>query len=254
MTPRLTVNAGLRYEFAAAIDTKNTGTISSLQCQSCPFPILREPITANPGLAAIVQNANPNTAYGPLIAGMPRLNFAPRVGFAYDPFGNGKTAIRGAFGVYDVLIQFPNYGSALGSSWPALQSTNTGSIAPGAWPKGTFSAGAVDLNTKRVDYIQQNPPTNYVLQWNLSIQRQITSSLSALIGYVGTHSLHNVLQHDDSNIIFPNLSTGTPLWQCGNLPAAPGPNFDPTDMPVIPEFGSSGWYQWAPNCYKSRWP
>src|SRR6185369_13203942 len=57
---------------------------------------------------------------------------------------------------------------------------------------------------------------------------------SALIGYVGTHSLHNVLQHDDSNIIFPDLSTGTPLWRCGNLPAPPGPNFDPTTCPLYP--------------------
>ena len=35
LSPRLTVDAGLRYEFAAALDTKNTGTISSLQCQAC---------------------------------------------------------------------------------------------------------------------------------------------------------------------------------------------------------------------------
>jgi hypothetical protein len=239
LTRRLTANIGLRYEFATALDSTGTGTISSLQCQSCEFPILREPITENPALLALVNNAyaseHQSPVFGPLIAHMPRYNFAPRVGLAWDPFGDGKTSVRSAFGMYDVLIQFPNYGSATASSWPGLQSTNSAAIAPGQWPKGTFSTGTTNLNTKRVDYIEQNPPTNYVMQWNLSVQHQFTNTLTAQIAYVGTRSIHNVFQHDDSNIIFPDLSTGTALWQCGTLAAPPGPGFDPTvDCPLFP--------------------
>ena len=45
LTPHLTLTAGIRYEFATAVDSKNTGTISALQCQSCEFPTgIREPI------------------------------------------------------------------------------------------------------------------------------------------------------------------------------------------------------------------
>ena len=151
------------------------------------------------------------------------------MGLAWDPFGDGKTSVRSAFGVYDVLIQFPEYGSALGSSWPGLQSTNSASIPPGQWPKGTFSSGTTNLNTKRVDYIQQNPPLNYVMQWNLSVQHQFTNSLTAQVAYVGTRSVHNVFQHDDSNIAFPDLSSGTPLWPCGVLTPPPaGQPFNPT--------------------------
>jgi hypothetical protein len=161
---------------------------------------------------------------------MPRKNFAPRVGLAWDPFGDGKTSVRAAFGVYDVLIQFPNYGSAIGSSWPGLQSTNSAAITPGDWPKGTFQSGSLNLNTKRVDYIEQSPPTNYAMQWNLNIQHQFTNSLTASVAYVGTRSVHNVFQMDDSNVALPlNMSGGTPLWPCGVLTPAPaGQPFDPT--------------------------
>ena len=232
LTSRLTANIGLRYEFATALDSKGTGTISSLQCQACEFPILREPITENPALLALVNaayaSANQNPVYGPLIAHMPRDDWAPRIGLAWDPFGDGKTSVRAAFGIYDVLIQFPNYGSAIGSSWPGLQSTNSAAIAPGTWPSGTFSTGAANLNTKRVDYIQQNPPLNYVMQWNLNIQHQFSNTLTASAAYVGTRSIHNVFQMDDSNIAFPNLSSGLPLWPCGvYTPSPAGQPFNP---------------------------
>ncbi|HET6145632.1 MAG TPA: carboxypeptidase regulatory-like domain-containing protein [Candidatus Acidoferrales bacterium] len=233
VTPRLTATLGLRYEFATALDSKGTGTISSLQCQACEFPILREPITENPALLALVNSAfqmeHQNPVYGPLIAHMPRDNFAPRVGLAWDPFGDGKTSVRAAFGVYDVLIQFPNYGSAIGSSWPGLQSTNSAAIAPGTWPSGTFSTGSANLNTKRVDYIQQNPPTNYVMQWNLNVQHQFTNSLTVSVAYVGTRSVHNVFQMDDSNVALPiNFASGTPLWPCGVFTPPPaGQPFNP---------------------------
>lgn len=233
LTSHLTANIGLRYEFATALDSKNTGTISSLQCQACEFPILREPITENPALLALVNaayaSAQQNPVYGPLIAHMPRDNFAPRLGLAWDPFGDGKTSVRAAFGMYDVLIQFPNYGSAIGSSWPGLQSTNSAAIAPNTWPSGTFSTGAANLNTKRVDYIQQNPPTNYVMQWNLNVQHQFSNTLTASVAYVGTRSVHNVFQMDDSNVALPiNMSSGTPLWPCGVFTPPPaGQPFDP---------------------------
>jgi hypothetical protein len=219
ITPRLTLNAGLRYEYATTVHSKDTGSISSLQCLSCEFPIIDSPITANPVLAALVAAANPNQVYGPIIHPS-RWNWAPRVGLAWDPFGNGKTAIRAAFGIYDVLIQFPNYGSALASTWPGLQSNNSGTVPVASWPKGGGFAGGnpldpAVLDTKRVDFTEQNPPTSYAMQWNLNIQQEITNTLSVQIGYVGTRTIHNVNQMNDGNMRLPSLASGQPLWQCG---------------------------------------
>ena len=209
LTPHLTVNAGLRYEYAANMTTHHTGTLANLECQACPFPIMNAPLDFNPPLQAIVNAVDPAPVYGPII-NVPRRNFEPRVGFAWDPFGNGKTSVRGAFGIYDILLLFYAQNA---TDWPGLQSSNSGTIPPESWPKGNFTATKSDPNTKRAFWQEHTPKTNYVMQWNLSIQHQFTNTFSLLVGYVGDRSVHNAFHHDDFNIIFPNLSFGTPLWQ-----------------------------------------
>jgi len=224
ITPHLTVNAGLRYEYAANMTTHHSGTLANLECQVCDFPIMNAPLDFNPPLQAIVNAVDPHPTYGPII-NVPRLNFEPRVGFAWDPFRDGKTAVRGAFGVYDILLLFYAQNA---TDWPGLQSSNTGVIPPETWPKGTFSAGVSDINTKRAFWQEHNPKLNYVMQWNLSIQHQFTNTLSVLVGYVGDRSVHNAFHHDDFNIAFPNLASGTPLWPCGTITTPAGQTFDPT--------------------------
>src|SRR4029077_18035060 len=78
--PNLTLNLGLRYEMTS-VPTEVNGKLSTLLSLTDSQPHLGDPLFLNPT----------------------RLNFEPRVGLAWDPWGNGRTAIRAAFGVYDVL-------------------------------------------------------------------------------------------------------------------------------------------------------
>src|SRR5437660_996740 len=78
--PNLTLNLGLRYEMST-IARETSGKLSNLPDLSSATPHLGNPFISNPTLK----------------------NFEPRVGFAWDPFRNGKTAVRGGVGLFDVL-------------------------------------------------------------------------------------------------------------------------------------------------------
>ena len=56
-------------------------------------------------------------------------------------------------------------------------------------------------------YIQQNPPISYKEQWNFNIQRQITSSLSLTLGYVGSRGVHLPVAENDIDAVDPSLVT-----------------------------------------------
>jgi hypothetical protein len=69
-------------------------------------------------------------------------------------------------------------------------------------------------------HIESNPHRNYVLQWNLNAQRQVTSDLTVTLGYVGSHGVHMLIRGDDTNMAFPvQTSAGLML-----LPGTPKVN------------------------------
>ncbi len=147
-------------------------------------------------------------------------NFEPRVGFAWDPFRNGKTSIRGAFGIFDMLPLPWVYYFNTSSSLPfTLQTsvTNTAAVNPlvaGDFPFGAVAKTGFDLSKAQTRAVEQNPKANYVMNWNLNVQRQIGSLLVA-IGYVGSHSVHQAYTPDDVNMVLPNVTPAGFLWPCG---------------------------------------
>ncbi len=195
--PNLTINVGLRYEMAT-VPTEKDGKLASLPSLTSTQIHTGNPFFSNPTLH----------------------NFEPRVGFAWDPFRNGKTSVRGGFGMFDVLPLPIELRGAVFAVFPFFDSasvTNSstgplGALSAGDFPTNGFNRLTTDETSARVDFFQPNPPRNYVMQWSLSVQREVLPNTALMIAYVGSRAIHNALQTDDSNIVLPTLTSSGYLW------------------------------------------
>jgi hypothetical protein len=170
----LTVNMGLRWEMIT-VPTEVHNMTANLLTLTDPTPHLGPPLISNNSLR----------------------NFEPRVGFAWDPFHNGKTALRGGFGIYDVLIMT----SQFEEGFPFEQDGAASNL-----PAGSFYTGGLALltaSTARAFYAEQHPHRSYAMQWNLNVQRELVPSLTASVGYIGSRAVHLVFAIDDANIVVP---------------------------------------------------
>ena len=140
-------------------------------------------------------------------------NVSPQFGFSWDPFHDGKTAVRGGFGIFDVLPILPQWGISATLTYPFSLGAGTVTNPPaGSFPAGAATFVAANPLTRSNRFFEQNPHRNYAMNWNLNIQRQITSSLTATVGYVASHTVHQSDYADDSNIVQPTLTSAGYLW------------------------------------------
>jgi outer membrane receptor protein involved in Fe transport len=213
--PNLTLNLGLRYEFSTVL-TETRGKLTNLPTIDAAAPHLGDPYFSNPT----------------------RRNFEPRVGFAWDPFHNGKTAVRGGFGMFDVLPMLYTTVTMNGRGAPFLQIASSTSLPPGSFASGALpfilsqGGGAFEYQ-----YVEPHPKRNYVMQWNLNVQREIVPNLTALIGYVGSRGVHQGFRSDDGNFVMPTTTPVGYLWpvtldtstvkKTGAPSPAPGTNVNP---------------------------
>ena len=197
--PRLTLNLGLRYEWTTIpYDRRNrAGAINTLSA-----PAGTGPCPANVVLTSIPGCTVPIPAF--LQSNPTNRDFEPRVGFAYDVFGNGRTAFRGAFGIYDLLpYPFLFVYSAIGSPYEA-DSTATGNVPAGAFPNGIVSFINSQPQHHVGNYFDPHPHRDYSMNYNLNIEQQFSKTISGSIGYVGFHGVHNPFETNEANIVSPS--------------------------------------------------
>ena len=222
LRPTLTVNLGLRYEMST-VPSEAHGHLSALHSpfgQTFQDTIIASSVFSNPTYH----------------------NFEPRVGFAWDPFGNGKTSIRGGFGIFDVLPLPYLLGQFATNTAPFTENGTAVNLPAGAFPTQAFNilaAAAQNNMGLRIAYIQPSPKRDYLMQWNVNIQHEFLPNLTGMVAYVGSRGIHQIFRADDINSVQPiNGSTPPYLWP------APG-----TATPISPSIGRMDTLQWNNDSY-----
>ena len=185
ITSRLTLNLGARYEFwTNPVGDKDWA------------------LNAISNVPGVITFANPTTDTN---------NIAPRVGFAYDPTGTGKTSIRGGFGInYDVRFQnfdsisLPpqlqselNAGSACTlTPTPSWCATGTGFLAGGGLPQTYIPpANQADARNLTSAHLPIKTVLPKVLNWSLGVQHELYRNSMVEVRYVGTRGLELPVQN-----------------------------------------------------------
>jgi carboxypeptidase family protein/TonB-dependent receptor-like protein len=198
VSPKLTLNMGLRYE------------------------IFTNPSEVN-GKSGNLRNITDAT----ITPGPPfetsKANFAPRVGLAWDPKGTGKTSVRLGSGVY--------YNHLDGRTWYSNATVNPDfvrSIQIANPPFPFALGGTLPLTLQTNQGIQFHSDTPTVIHYNLEVQRQITSTISLRAGYVGSHGYH-MSRIAELDVRIPQILPDGSKFFAANAPFI-NPNFSSNQM------------------------
>jgi hypothetical protein len=187
--PNVTINLGLRYEMAT-VPTEVQGKLTVLRRLTDAMPHLGEPLFSN------------STTH----------DFEPRVGISWDPFRDGKSTLSGGFGIFDVLplpyvIQFNELFSA-----PFYGLGSVTNLPAGSFPSAAYNIVAASSDTFRQAYFDPHPRRNYIMQWNLTAQREIAKDFNLRVGYVGSRGVHQPVRVEDADMVLPSLTPQGYLW------------------------------------------
>ena len=116
--------------------------------------------------------------------------FQPRIGVAYDVFGDGKMAVRGGFGMFNERLRQNNFSFSAGSNWPNLYNgtVKNGNVSNVDLSGITGADAAVPPPNMTVWPTDNKMPTIY--SWYAGIQRQLPAKFMMDLSYSGNHSVH----------------------------------------------------------------
>jgi hypothetical protein len=204
VTPNFSVNIGIRYEFATRPGGNHDVagyTVNGYTVAAAPF----QQITTLSNCLSSPTACGPVGTDSPIASNPTSKDVQPRLGVEWDPFHNGKTALRAGGGLFDVLPLPYEFG------------LNTAATAPfqiiGAAPGATLGSGInpnVNFNQQKVRnrYIYQHPKRALVGNWNFNIEQQLSNQYSMFVGYVGSRTVHLSAAADDINLIQPQSVAG----------------------------------------------
>ena len=227
ITPRFTVNLGLRWDIDTPPVDSHDRTSSFVPGQQSTI------VTSTNSVVPLGQVFPGDSGIGRGIISTQYSHISPRVGFAFDPFGDGKTAIRAAAGIF--------YGSPSGNEWnqpgnampfsirngfgsetslTSIYNVGFPTTAPGG---GIFPYIYTPSNPKfypsqSIEAIGPNFKDSSVYQFNLSVQRQLPARISATVAYVGTLGRH-LSTFVDANYAPYSTVFGTPSTAAASLDA-----------------------------------
>jgi hypothetical protein len=211
--PNLTLNVGVRYSlFLQPTDNKN---------ELSTFDPALFNASAVPALTAagifVSQNAQTylngisiggqNSPYGQNVSKSDKLNFAPRFGFAWDPLKDGKTSIRGGYGIFYDATLYGTFEQTIFQNPPFVNAVSIPNVALGNPAGGTAT---VSNSPKYIRGTAVNFDTPYMQQWSFGIDRQFTRTTFVNVSYVGTKGTH-LIGIVDLNTVQPGLAYSSGL-------------------------------------------
>ena len=188
VTPRLTLNLGLRYDFGSPAFEQNN-RLTNLD------PVAADSATNNAQAMAALRLATDGSLASRALVNPDRTNLAPRIGFSYSPAE--RWVVRGGYGMYYNLLDRMGSEDQLSLNPPWLVNFNftSNTITPAAtfitgFPPNTLDPATVNLTQVQLRAANPNARTSYIQQYSLGVQRELARDWLAEVAYVGTLGRH----------------------------------------------------------------